>query len=90
MPASVRGDLSKLRWLQHRLVDIMADGNFMQWLADDTEMRLEALGSDMVGIYVAQLVNDALFGGRRPKKIKKSKKAKKAKKSKKTAKRGSK
>ncbi len=84
LPDSVRDNVRMLRRLHYRLADIMADGGFVEWLAEDAEMRLEALSSHMVGGYVSGLVNEAVFVPR------KRKKPKKAKKSKKTAKRGSK
>ncbi len=56
------------------MVDIMADRGFVKDLADEAEMRLEALSTDMAAHYVMGLLGQAYSPRRRSKKTKKSKK----------------
>jgi hypothetical protein len=62
-------------------VDIVADGGFVETLANEAESRLGALSSHVAAEYVLDLLTEAHSPAR---------KSKKAKKSKKIAKRGSK
>lgn len=74
LPESVRDNLGMLRRLHHLVVDIMADRGFVKTLADDAEMRLEVLSTDMAAHYVMDLLGQAYSPRRRSKKTKKSKK----------------
>ncbi|MCH7885920.1 MAG: hypothetical protein IIC01_11825 [Planctomycetes bacterium] len=75
LPESVRDNLGALRRLHHLVVDIMADRGFVKTLADDAEMRLEVLSTDMAAHYVMDLLGQAYSPRRRSKKTKKSKKS---------------
>ena len=59
LPECVRGNLNVMRWLHHRVVDVMADHGLVEWLAHDVEMRLTTLSSEIVGDYVQGLVREA-------------------------------
>ena len=74
LPDSVRDNVRMLRRLHHLVVDIMADAGFVKTLADDAEMRLEVLSTDMAAHYVMDLLGQAYSPRRRSKKTKKSKK----------------
>ncbi len=74
LPESIRHDPVMLRRLHHLVVDITADRGFVETMADDAEMRLGVLSSDMVANYVLDLLGQAYLSRRRSKKTKKSKK----------------
>ncbi len=60
LPDRVRNDIRMLRWLQHRVVDLMASHGHADLMIQDVEDRLEVLSSDMVDDAVNDLVREAL------------------------------
>ncbi|UCC32350.1 MAG: hypothetical protein JSU86_08715, partial [Phycisphaerales bacterium] len=59
LPECVRGNLRVMRWLHHRVVDVMADHGLVEWLVYDVEARLKTLSFEIVGDYVTDLVREA-------------------------------
>ena len=74
LPEPVRDNLGMLRRLHNLMVDVTAGRGFVKTLADDAEMRLGVLSSDMAAHYVMDLLGEAYSPRRRSKKTKKSKK----------------
>ncbi len=60
LPDRVRNDIRMLRWLQHRVVDLMASLGHAGLMIQDVENRLGVLSSDMVEDAVNDLVREAL------------------------------
>ncbi len=79
LPESFRDNKSRLRRLNHLVVDIMADRGFVNSLVDDAEMRLEVLSTDAAAHYVLGLLGQAYSPRTKSKKTKKSKKVAKHK-----------
>ena len=59
LPDSVRGNLRVMRWLHHRVVDVMADQGLVDWLVHDVEARLTSLRFEIVHYYVTDLLREA-------------------------------
>ena len=59
LPECVRDDLNVMRWLHHRIGEVMADHGLVECLVHDVEMRLTTLSFDIVGDYVTGLVGEA-------------------------------
>ncbi|UCC31156.1 MAG: hypothetical protein JSU86_02545 [Phycisphaerales bacterium] len=74
LPESVRGNPDMLRRLHHRIVDIVADGGFVETLANEAESRLGALSSHMAAEYVLDLLTEAHAWARKSKKTRRPKK----------------
>ncbi len=64
LPESVRGNLRVMRWLHHRVVDVMADHGLVEWLVYDVEARLATLSFVIVGDYVTDLIREAGADGK--------------------------
>ena len=64
LPESVRGNLRVMRWLHHRVVDVMADHGLVEWLVHDVETRLATLSFEIVGDYVTDLIREAGADGK--------------------------
>ncbi len=65
LPESVRGNLALMRRLNHRVVDIIADRGFVEWLVHDVERRLAVLSADVMHDFTTALVREARSGPRR-------------------------
>ena len=59
LPESVRGNLGLMRRLNHRVVDIIADYGFVDWLVHDVERRLTVLSADVMCDFTTALVRAA-------------------------------
>ena len=59
LPDSVRGNLALMRRLNHRVVDIIADYGFVDWLVHDVERRLAVLSTDVMCGFTTALVREA-------------------------------
>ncbi len=59
LPESVRGNLGLMRRLNHRVVDIIADYGFVDWLVHDVESRLAVLSTDVMHDFTKALVREA-------------------------------
>ncbi len=59
LPESVRGNLGLMRRLNHRVVDIIADHGFVEWLVHDVERRLAVLSADVMHDFTKDLVREA-------------------------------
>lgn len=59
LPESVRGNLGLMRRLNHRVVDIIADYGFVDWLVHDVEGRLAVLSTDVMHDFTKALVREA-------------------------------
>ncbi len=64
LPESVRGNLRVMRWLHHRVVDVMADHGLVECLVHDVEARLGTLSFEIVGDYVTDLIREAGADGK--------------------------
>jgi hypothetical protein len=58
LPEAVREDRALMRWLHHRVVDLLAEKGLLGDFADDVEVRLSALGTDIVSDYVGELLTE--------------------------------
>ncbi len=59
LPDWVRNDLGMLRWLHHRVVDLLASHDHADWMIQDIEDRLGALSSDLIDDAVNNLIAEA-------------------------------
>ena len=59
LPESVRGNLGLMRRLNHRVVDIIADHGFVDWLVHDVERRLAVLSADVMFDLTTTLIREA-------------------------------
>ena len=59
LPESVRGNLALMRRINHRIVDIIADHGFVDWLVHDVERRLAVLSTDVMYDFTTALVREA-------------------------------
>lgn len=59
LPECVHSNLCVMRWLHHRVVDLMADHGLVEWLVHDVEMRLRTLTLEVVDDYLTDLVREA-------------------------------
>jgi hypothetical protein len=55
---TIRQDHALMRRLHHRVVDLLAEKNMLDYFADDVEVRLAALSTDIVSDYVADLLKE--------------------------------
>ena len=63
LPERVRNDMQMLRWLHHRVVDLMASHGHANLMIQDVEDRLAVMSSDMVDDGVNDLVREARAAG---------------------------
>ena len=59
LPDSVRHDLSLMRWLSHRIVDLLTRHNHIEWLVRDVEHRLGSLSASLAEDAIRDLVAEA-------------------------------
>jgi hypothetical protein len=59
LPGWVRKDLRMLRWLHHRVVDLLARHARSAWMIQDIEDRLDALSGDLIDDAVNNLIAEA-------------------------------
>ena len=59
LPDWVRNDVRMLRWLQHRVVDMMASHNLTSLMIQDVEDRLASMCFEMVDDAVNDLIREA-------------------------------
>jgi hypothetical protein len=59
LPEWVRNDLRMVRWLHHRVVDLLADHGHTAWMIQDVEDRLGALSGDLIDDAITELVAEA-------------------------------
>lgn len=64
LPDSVRGNLRLMRRIHHRVVDIMADYGFVDFLVHDVEARLGILSADITCDFVKDLIREARAQGK--------------------------
>ena len=64
LPDWVRNDLGMLRWLHHRVVDLLAYHGRTAWMIQDIEDRLDALSGDLIDGTINNLIAEA--SGRPP------------------------
>ena len=59
IPELVRKDMRMLRWLHHRVVDLMASHGHANLMILDVEDRLAVISSDLLADAVTDLVREA-------------------------------
>ena len=59
LPTWVRNNMPALRWLHHRVVDLMAKHGHADLMVQDVEDRLAVLSCDMVDDTVNDLIREA-------------------------------
>ena len=59
LPGWVRKDLRMLRWLHHRVVDLLARHGRATWMSQDIEDRLDALSPHLLDDAVNNLIAEA-------------------------------
>ena len=79
LPKAICKDREVMRWLHHWVVDAVADHGHVDWMAGAVELRLGHLSADIVVMFVADLVRQAIEATSKPKKSQPPKKAKKRK-----------
>ncbi len=79
LPFEICKDREVLRWLNHWVVDAMADRGYFNCMVEDVEARLRNLSTHIIGTSVTDLVHQAIEATSKPKEPRASKKAKKRK-----------
>ncbi len=64
LPDWIRTDVRMLRWLHHRVVDLLACHDHTDWMIQDIEDRLGALSFDMVDDAVNDLIVEIRIQGK--------------------------
>ena len=79
LPKAICNNREVMRWLYHWVVDAVADRGHVDWMAGAVEVRLESLATDIVVMFVADLVRQAFEATSKPEESRPPKKAKKRK-----------
>lgn len=64
LPDWIRNDVRLLRWVHHRVVDLMACHDHTNLMIQDVEDRLAVLSSDMVDDAINDLICEARAQGK--------------------------
>lgn len=75
LPKAICKDREVMRWLNHWVVDAVADRGHVDWMAGAVEVRLENLATDIVVMFVADLVRQAIEATSKTKEAQPQKKA---------------